>query len=118
MSQILFNGVAVATPKTFKPSFKDLDGDSTTRNAQGYMMRDRIRGAMRTLHFEWGLLTNSEISTILQSISPSQIPVYYFDPMDNTWETRTMYCGDRETEAEYDIGSGLWSGLAFDLVEV
>lgn len=116
-NQLLFNGVAVASPTVFKPSFKDLDSDSSTRNANGYLVRDRIRSAMRTLHFEWGSLTSNEISTILQAVQGVSISVFYPDAMDGQWETRTVYVGDRSTEATYDFASGLWNGLAFDLIE-
>lgn len=116
-NQLQFNGVAVTAPTIFKPSFKDLDSDKSTRNANGYMVRDRIRSSMRTLQFEWGNLTTSQISTILQAVQGVSISVYYPDPMDGQWETRTMYVGNRAAEATYDFDSGLWKGLAFDLIE-
>ena len=115
--QITFGGVAITAPTVFKVAFRDLDSDKTSRNANGYMMRDRIRGAMRTLHFEWGPLKSNEIKPILQAVSPVGFEVYYPDPMDGTWETRTVYVGDRETEALYDFDSGMWNGLSFDLIE-
>lgn len=116
-NSIKFNNIEITAPKVFKPSFKDLDSDKSTRNANGVLNRDRIRAAMRTLHFEWGPLTLPEISTILQAINPAGISVYYPDPMDGVWETRTVYAGDRSTDALYDFDSSLWNGLSFDLVE-
>lgn len=116
-NQIQFNGVAIVAPIVFEVNLRDLDSDKTNRNANGYMIRDRLRGAMRALHFEWGPLDSSDIKTILQAVSPAGISVYYPDPMDGGWETRTVYVGDRVTKALYDFDSGKWTGLAFDLTE-
>lgn len=115
--QIKFGSTIIAAPTVFKPTFQDLDSDKSTRNSNGVMNRDRIRGSMRTLHFEWGDLTLSEISAILQAISGVSTEVYYPDPMDGQWETRTMYVGNRSTEAVCDLNKDIWKGLSFDLVE-
>ena len=68
--QITFGGVTITAPTVFKVALRDLDSDKTSRNANGYMMRDRIRGAMRTLHFEWGPLRADEIKTYFTSCKP------------------------------------------------
>lgn len=117
MPEIKLNGVEITAPTVFQVSFKDLDSDKTARNANGYMMRDRIRGAMRTLHFEFGPLKSSEIKTILQAVSAVSISAYYPDPMDGEWKTRTVYAGDRATKALYNFNDDMWTGLSFDLIE-
>ncbi|EJT6501991.1 hypothetical protein N2W39_001967, partial [Clostridium perfringens] len=50
---ISINGVAVASPKSFKVNIMDLDGENTGRNLLGVMLRDRIR-VTRKLECEWG----------------------------------------------------------------
>lgn len=114
---IKFNNVAIAAPNVFQVSFKDLDSDSSSRNAKGTLLRDRIRAAMRTIHCEWGTLTTSEISTILQNVNSVSFSVYYPDPMSGAWDTRTVYVGDRVTKATYDFDKDMWTGLSFDLIE-
>lgn len=110
------NGVAVAAPKTFKVNIVDLDSDNTTRNAKGVLLRDRLR-VMRTLDCEWGPLTSSEISIILQAVDPTGVSVTYPDPLSGTDETRTMYAGDRVAPA-YDFNSQHWLGLTMKLTEI
>lgn len=113
---LIINGVAVAAPKTFQVDLVDLDSDSTTRNAAGVLMRDRLR-QMRKLECEWGPLTQSEISAILQAVNPAGISVTYPDPYTGNDQTRTFYAGDRTAPA-YDFDNQTWQGLKFDLIEV
>ena len=116
-NQMTLNGIIIPTPSIFKGTFKDLDSGNTNRNTKGYILRDRIRGAMRVLHYGFEILYPNDIKTVLQAVSPPAIDAFYPDPMDAEWETRTVYVGDRETEAVYDFDSGLWKGLEFDLIE-
>lgn len=110
------NGVAIAAPKSFKVNIVDLDSDDTKRNANGVLMRDRIR-IMRKIECEWGPLTNSEIKDILVAVSPTGVPVTYPDPLIGGQNTLTMYAGDRSAPA-YDFNSGKWLGLSFNLTEL
>lgn len=112
----LINGVAVAAPKTFQVDLVDLDSDTTQRNAAGVLMRDRLR-QMRKLECEWGPLTSTQISTILQAVDPVNFPVTYPDPYSGTDQTRTFYAGDRPA-TKYDFNKDLWLGLKFDLIEI
>jgi hypothetical protein len=110
------NGVEVAAPKTFKVNVIDLDSNDTTRNAKGVLLRDRLR-VMRTIDCEWGPLTSSEISAILQIVSPTGVSVTYPDPMSGQDETRTMYAGNRVAPA-YDFNLNTWLGLTMTLTEL
>lgn len=113
---LIINGVAVAAPKTFQVDLVDLDSDSTTRNAAGVLMRDRLR-QMRKLECEWGPLKQSEISAILQAVNPTGVSVTYPDPYDGTDQTRTFYADDRTAPA-YNFDKQIWQGLKFNLIEV
>lgn len=57
---IQINGVAIATPSSFKVTVNDLDGESN-RNARGELIRDRI-AVKRKLECEWPPLSMNEIS--------------------------------------------------------
>ncbi|MDP4144484.1 MAG: hypothetical protein Q8936_08390 [Bacillota bacterium] len=113
---LIINGVAVAAPKSFQVNLVDLDADNTTRNAKGVLMRDRIR-QMRKLECEWGPLTTSEISVILQAVNPTGVNVTYPDPYSGNDQTRTFYAGDRSAPA-YNFDNEIWQGLKMDLIEV
>ena len=67
MAQLTINGVAVKPPKSFQVGIQDIDGE-TGRNANGDMVRDRIT-TKRKLDCEWGMLTQEEMSQLLNAVS-------------------------------------------------
>ena len=115
MSNLLLNGVAVVAPKSFQVGIQDVDGE-TGRNANGDMVRDRIT-TKRKLECEWGRLTQSEISEILNAVSEVIFTVSYPDPV-NGQVTGIFYVGDRTSPA-YTFTNKFkpGSGLKFNLVE-
>ncbi|MEN8079099.1 DUF6711 family protein [Clostridioides difficile] len=109
------NGVAIATPKGYEASITDLDGESN-RNANGEMIRDRI-AVKRKLTCEWGLLSQSEISTLLNAVSSVFFTVTFPDPQLGMI-TKTMYVGDRTAPAyQFKDGQVKWSGLKMNFIE-
>lgn len=116
MSQFLINGVAIAAPKNFKVNIFDLDSEKSTRNAKGYMLRDRIR-VTRKIECEWGPLTSAEIKNILVAVSPTGVPVTFPDPLTGGQNTLNMYAGDRSAPI-YDFTTDMWQGLSFNLTEL
>lgn len=115
-TSLIINGVTVVAPKTFQVNLVDLDSENTSRNANGILIRDRIR-QMRKLECEWGILTSTEISAILQAVNPTGVSVTYPDPYTGGNQTRTFYVGDRSAPA-FDWNSGKWQGLKMDLTEM
>jgi hypothetical protein len=112
---IKINGVDIATPKTFEATVSDLDGESN-RNANGELLRDRI-AVKRKISLEWGLLTQSEMQTLLTSVSSVFFTVTYPDPMSGV-VTKTMYVGDRTAPAyQFVNGEVKWSGLKMNFIE-
>ncbi len=109
------NGVAIATPKVFEVAVSDLDGESN-RNANGELIRDRI-AVKRKINLEWGPLSQSEIQTLLSSVSSVFFTVTFPDPM-NGMTTKTMYVGDRTAPAyQYVNGQVKWQGLKMNFIE-
>lgn len=115
MSNLIINGVSVVPPKSFQVDVQDVDGE-TGRNANGDMVRDRIT-TKRKLEIEWGMLTQSECSAILNAVSAVFFSVSYPDPIAGQ-STRTFYVGDRTAPA-YSFTNKFkpWSGLKFNLIE-
>ena len=112
---IKINGVAIATPKVFEATVSDLDGESN-RNANGELIRDRI-AVKRKINLEWGLLTQSEISTLLKAVSSVFFTVTFPDPQLGA-TSKTMYVGDRTAPAyQYKDGEVKWSGLKMNFIE-
>ena len=112
---ISINGVKIATPKTYEATVSDLDGESN-RNANGDLIRDRI-AVKRKLNLEWGLLTQSEMSQILNAVSRVFFTVTFPDPQLGMI-TKTMYVGDRTAPAyQYINGEVKWQGLKMNFIE-
>ncbi|MCF0149146.1 MAG: hypothetical protein HUJ77_12215 [Clostridium sp.] len=109
------NGKKVATPKYYEVTINDLDGESN-RNANGELVRDRI-GVKRKINLEWPLLSQSEISTLLTSVSSVFFSVTFYDPQAGEI-TKTMYVGDRTAPANRIVnGQVMWSGLKMNFIE-
>lgn len=118
MSYIQINGVNVKTPKSYIFSVMDLDG-KTERTASGKMKRDRI-ATKRRLELEWGHLSDSEVSTIMNAVSPVFFPVTYPDALTGNQQTKTFYVGDRTSPAyswDPTMQRAKWEGLSLNLVE-
>lgn len=110
------NGVAIATPKSFKVDIMDLDGESK-RNARGELIRDRI-AVKRKIECEWPPLSMSEISTILKAVQGVFFQVEYPDPMEGKTITKTFYVGDRSAPMYRNKnGTILWEGLSMNFIE-
>lgn len=118
MSYLQINGVNIKAPKTFTFHIMDLDG-KTERTASGRMTRDRI-ATKRKLDIEWGHLTDSEVSTILNAVSPVFFQVTYPDARTGSQQTKTFYVGDR-TSPSYSWDPSLqrakWEGLSMNFIE-
>lgn len=110
------NGVGMPTPKTFRVSISDIDGE-TNRNANGDLIRDRIT-TKRKIEIEYPQLTPGDISKILKAISPVFISVSYPDPLEGGEITKTFYAGDKSSPVfRIKDGIPMWEGLSFNLIE-
>ena len=115
MAKLIINGVTVVAPKSFQVAIQDIDGE-TGRDANGNMVRDRVT-TKRKLDCEWGMLTQSEISVLLNNVKSVFFSISYPDPIEGQ-VTKTFYVGDRTSPA-YSFTSKLkpWSGLKMNFIE-
>lgn len=120
MALLKIGATGLPAPIVLQPAIQDLDSeDGTGRNQAGTMFRDRVT-VKRTVHCEWGVLTRSEMSSLLQAMSAPSFSLTYPDPQTGGLETITAYVGDR-TPAICSIISDTdwnWTGLAIDFVEM
>ncbi len=107
---ISINGVQIATPKTYEVTVSDLDGESN-RNAKGELIRDRI-AVKRKLNLEWRPLTQTEIQTLLNSVSDVFFTVTFPDP-ELGMITKTMYVGDRTAPAYQYVNGEVKDSVKF-----
>lgn len=116
---IKINNVEIAAyPMEFSVTPLDLDNaDSTTRTADGTLNRDRV-AVKRQIEMTWGDLNWATISSLLQSMSAVFFELYYPDPMDGIYATRTFYVGNRPTTFAMNKGATImWAGLKVTLTE-
>lgn len=117
--QIKINGVEIAAyPTEFTVTPLDLDnGETTTRSADGTLHRERIT-VKRQIDMSFGVLEWSVLATLLQSMGDTFFQVYYPDPMDYRYVTRTFYVGNRPCPAAVSQkGKLYWKGLKITLTE-
>ena len=116
---IKINDVEIAAyPKEFSVTTLDIDdGDSTVRTANGNLNRARV-AVKKQIDMSWGVLEWAEISSILQAMSGVFFNLYYPDPMNGGYVTKSMYVGNRPAPfCVEDSGSVKWSGLKVTLTE-
>ena len=110
-----WNLTDLKTPAAFNVSLSDLTA-SEQRSASGLVVRDRI-GTKRTLSLSYNALTDKELRTILQAVSPLYVYITYPDPLEGE-ATRQFYVQDRGVDmVRYDPAKRLWNGLSLTFVE-
>lgn len=112
MAILKVNGTDLPDPSTLSIAVMDIDAPSTTRNARGEMLRDRVRGAAtspRKLEAEWKGLKVEVASTILQAVSPVFFTLEYTDTYTGGRRSGTFYVGDRNASVYRmnEDGSGM-----------
>lgn len=117
--KILINGQEIAAyPSSFQVTVLDLDdGNSSVRTADGTLNRDRV-AVKRQIDMTWGMLTEKQISSILQAMGNVFFDFSYPDPMMGATITKNVYVGNRPAPfAVESNGTVLWNGLKLTLTE-
>lgn len=116
MAIIQIDGVDMPAPSTFSVILQSIDSDSTTRNEQGILQRDRIRDGVHKLTLKWNALAVADASTVLQAVSPVSFTVSFIDPLTNAPTSVTLYAGDRTAES-VNTQDGIRWNISFDNIE-
>lgn len=117
--QLKINGVNIAAqPKEFIVTPMDLDNsESTLRAANGMLSRDRI-AVKRQIDITFSALTWPVMAQLLQSMANAFFELYYPDPMEGTYITKTFYVGNRPSSVAIEKnGVMYWDGLKITLTE-
>lgn len=120
MALLKINGTSLPAPIVLQPGIQDLDSeDGTGRNQAGTLFRDRI-AVKRSVHCEWGVLTRSEMASLLSAMSAVSFSLTYPDPQLGELKTITAYVGNRVPAICSVISDNdwLWTGLSVDFVEM
>lgn len=113
------DGVEIKCPSQFNWSLTDVSSSDAGRvediNATMYKNR---KAQKRKIELSWNGLGPEDTSKILQAFNPEYFNVYYFDPMDGIYETRTFYRGD--ASAPFHIWTTkhrIYKQLSFNIIE-
>ena len=117
MALLKINGVELPSPSKYKVKISDLDSEATTRNSEGYLIRDRVRAGVYRIDVSWEALTHSDYLTVVNALSPAKFTVEFWDPNSATAQTAQMYAGDRDAELVYKSGSKAVISLSCALIQ-
>jgi len=105
-------------PKEFSVTTLDLDdGESTFRTADGTLSRDRV-AVKKQIEMSWGVLVWDDIAWIMQAMGAVFFDLYYPDPMEGLYVTKTFYVGNRPAPVAFERDGVLnWENLKVTLTE-
>lgn len=102
----------------FSVTIEDLDSDSTVRNAEGTLSRDRV-AVKQKIALIFKALSEEELSIVLSAVAPVSIDVKYTNPSTNSTRTGEFYVGPRNTGNISPTLLGVRHvGVTFNLVEL
>ena len=124
---VLYIGTTASSTTAISPDpyklewgLMDVSSDDAGRvmDANATMYKERLC-QKRKLNLAWREITNAQASAILQAVNPEYFYVRYWDVMDNQWETREFYVGDRSAPFRWFeiLGGTRYSEVSFDLIE-
>lgn len=115
MALISINGSPLPTPSDFQVGIQDIS--KAERNANGTMIIERI-ASKRKLEISYKYLTRTELSKVLNAVSPVFFSVTFMDPQTNGMRTGTFYSGDRNA-GMLDFLNGIprYKDVKFNLIE-
>lgn len=115
MALVKVGGTALPDPTELTVGVMDIS--KAERNANGFMMIEKI-ATKKKLELKYAYVTDSELKTILQALSPLFFTVEYIDPVENAVRGASFYCGDRNVGyVDYRNGIPRYKDLTFNLIE-
>lgn len=116
---ISINNTTLPTPTSYRVQMADLDTENTTRDETGVLHRDRIRYGVYKIIAQWRL-TTTQLSSLISLLQNASFSVTFFDPNTLTYQTKTMYAGDRESEIVVGNAStsAIYVDFNVDLIEL
>jgi hypothetical protein len=112
---IKIDGYDIPTPSEYSVGVMDIT--KAERNANGTMIIEKI-ATKRKIELNYKYLSNSDLQSLLNKISPTFFSVAYPDSLTGAIRTATFYVGDRTAGAiDYKIGVIRWKDCKFNLIE-
>ena len=114
---IRVDGVDMPNPSKLHWGLQDVSIGDSGRDDSGYMFKGRVT-QKRKLELEWSAITPAVASKILKAFNPEYINVRYWDAMENAWQVRNFYVGDRGGAVKmWTVNQKLYESISFDIIE-
>jgi hypothetical protein len=116
------NWQSLIDPSSMKVARFDLDaGETTGRNLQGYLLRDR-QAVKEKIEMEFPPMQASDYHTMMDLTKEQSFYVRYYSPYYGQWRVADMYVGDREGNLYYNYQSSypesqMWTDIKFNFIE-
>lgn len=107
-------------PYKFEWGLQDVSADDAGRvkDANATMYKQRV-AQKRKIKLAWRNPRHDVVGFILRAFNPEYVWVKYWDAMDDQWDVRQFYVGDRSAPMRWfeTLGGTRWSELSFDIIE-
>lgn len=114
--------VSLIDPSSMEYQLYDLDsGDSTGRNLEGSMLRDRVAVKEKVV-MEFPPMQAQDFTTMMALISQPFFQCRYYSLNTGTERDVTMYVGDRSAKRYYTLDAEnnkvqIWKDIKFNFIE-
>ena len=121
MALIQIGSEVLPNPSTYEVGLSDIVGVDTKRNANGYLLADKIADKIK-ITLGWKYLTNAQYVAMMTAINANFFfSAIYHDPRTGTTATKTFYPGDRVSSIfKYNTDLNTitgWSDIKFSIIE-
>lgn len=119
MALLRINGEDIVDPVDLQWDMADLDSESSGRNQEGDLFRDRV-AVKRKLICNWGPLRKSQMAALLTAVEDASFTLDYPDAKTGTRQTGVFYVGDRSAPMcrAIDDDHWQWEGLSMSFIEM
>jgi hypothetical protein len=109
----------VPAPTDWGWALMDISAPDAGRTQDGGNTMHKMRVSQkRKLSPTWKNRTDAEVAQILRAFNPEYVYVRYLDAMDDVYQVRLFYTGDKSGALRtVHIGGAVYSSLSFNLIE-
>lgn len=111
------DNVEMPCPSSFEWGIQSVSSGESGRTEDG-LMHVNLVTRKRKIAIGFNGVTMDVASQVLQAVQPEYFDVYYFDPLENGYVTKTFYVGDRSAPFKtFWVGNKRIDRLSFDIIE-
>lgn len=115
----IINGDKEFVAKSLNINYESLSGEDSGRTDDGVMRINWIFRRIRKVEIEMPPMTSAELSEILSLVQGQEYELTYFDLLDNTEKTISVYTSNSKGECYSGIIlNGLYQGVSFNAIEL